>query len=164
MERDWKFGSHGDHYEELLLALENSCARIEKLLKGFTDDQLEIRHENKWSVKENIGHLLTIESLWIARLDDFVMKNPSLRPWNGTNADTDAGEFNRQRAAKILEDFADIRSTHTRMLRHLNEKRNELECFHDKFNQKLSLADHVYIMSEHDETHIQRITEILQAI
>lgn len=82
-----------------------TAEQINDLIREVSVHKLTTKPDHKWSVNEHIGHLLTMESLWIARLDDFVLGRETLRPWNGNNSDTEAGAFNRQRAAKILEDL-----------------------------------------------------------
>ena len=90
--------------ENQVNALLDNILTLKNLISNISEDKAELKPDQKWSVKEHVGHLLTIESLWIARLDDFAMGKATLRPWNGTNADTEAGEFNKQRLAKIFEE------------------------------------------------------------
>jgi uncharacterized damage-inducible protein DinB len=130
---------------------------LKNLLNGVGEDLAEIKPEGKWSIKEHVGHLLTIESLWIARLDDFAMGKATLRPWNGTNADTDAGEFNKQRLAKIFEDFESIRTAHVKMIEFYLPKQDDLSSFHEGKQIKMTLRDHLEVMANHDLQHIDII-------
>jgi hypothetical protein len=153
-----------DQYMHYLNQLEKTPAKLVQMTAQLNSELLTTRRNNKWSINENIGHLLTIESLWIARLDDFVMKKPTLRPWNGTNADTEAGEFNKQRTMKIIEDFMDVRNVHIQMLKNLYSKSEELKSFHEDKQKQISLAEHVEMMEEHDQLHLTTIENCIQAL
>lgn len=162
LNKTWNFERSIAQYMENLDFLGHSPASIRTMISGKSENQLTSKPDGKWSINEHIGHLLTMESLWIARLDDFVLSKSILRPWNGTNADTDAGEFNKQRSGKILEDLETIRSVHVAALRKLEYKATELKCHHERLGRDLNLADHILFMKEHDEHHLQMIQHKLE--
>ncbi len=164
LDKTWNFERSVAQYKENLDFLGNSPASIRAIISGKSENELTSKPDGKWSINEHIGHLLTMESLWIARLDDFVLGKSILRPWNGTNSDTDAGEFNKQRSGKILEDFESIRFVHIGALQKLESKSTELKCFHERLQRDLNLADHVLFMKEHDEHHLQIIRKKLSTI
>jgi len=143
--------------ENQVNALLDNILTLKNLISNISEDKAELKPDQKWSIKEHVGHLLTIESLWIARLDDFAMGKATLRPWNGTNADTDAGEFNKQRLPKIFEDFESIRSAHVKMIEFYLPKQDELSSFHEGKQKKMTLRDHIEVMANHDRQHIDII-------
>lgn len=161
LNRTWQFGQNEDCFDSIVESLSQTPGVIQNLIRDSDTGLLIHKSESAWSVNEHIGHLLTMESLWIARLDDFVMKNATLRPWNGHNQDTDAGQFNSQRASKILEDFADIRQAHLNLLSKYSEKRTSMTAFHERLGQIFTLCDHLMFMLEHDRHHLQTITHLL---
>lgn len=162
LERTWQFPINGIEYLVLIQKLKNTASIIIELTHGLQEEQTKRKVNNKWSINEHAGHLLTIESLWIARLDDFVMGHSALRPWNGTNADTDAANFNRQRLGKILEDFDDIRTVHAEMLSKFEDKCSEMQARIERLNTTMNLRDHIWFMTEHDEHHINAIQQLIQ--
>ncbi|MFM9986816.1 MAG: DinB family protein [Flavobacteriales bacterium] len=145
------FGAIVEHLKE-------TPSRLHELVSNLPAEVLVHKPNDKWSIQEHIGHLLCIESLWIARLDDLVLGHESVRPWNGTNADTDAARFNEQNIISILRDFRNIREMHTTMLSEMEEKAEILVANHPGNNKKLRLVDHVWMMLNHDQHHL----EILQ--
>lgn len=131
------------------------------LVKKLDKTLLVAKPEEKWSIQEHAGHLLTIESLWIARFDDFVLGKPFLRPWNGTNADTDAGQFNLQAISQILDDFASIRNAHMNLLEKYLPKQDEMTCHHQGKGIDLTLRAHLEMMLKHDQDHLEIIRKRL---
>lgn len=160
LDKKWEFGIWADAFDNHLSIMKCTAEQIGDLIREVPIQKLTFQPNQKWSVNQHIGHLLTMESLWIARLDDFVLGRETLRPWNGNNADTEAGAFNQQRSAKILEDFADIREPHVKMLRQLKVKANEMKVYHERLKTQFSLADHVMFVAEHDQHHLNAIRNI----
>ncbi|MBX7053268.1 MAG: DinB family protein, partial [Flavobacteriales bacterium] len=154
LDKKWEFGIWQDVYDDHLQILKTTPERIHELIAGIPAEKLILRTDGKWSVNEHIGHLLTMESLWIARLDDLVLGHKNLRPWNGTNEDTEAAGFNRQRTGKILEDLEDIRLPHYTMLQKLKDKSGEISAFHERLQTRINLADHVMFIATHDQHHL----------
>lgn len=164
IDRQWTFDDSAKTYAQNIFILSATADQIKSMIVNRATEQLRHKPGGKWSIHEHAGHLLTIESLWIARLDDFVMKSETLRSWNENNTDTDAANFNEQRIVKILQDFTDIRKVHTEMLQEMEASATSLTCCHTRLGRTFTLADHVYFMTEHDLHHLQIIRHQLDAI
>jgi uncharacterized damage-inducible protein DinB len=159
--RQWEFGRTVEDTLESLQVLSGTAGKMQAITQGRDIEKLRQRIDGKWSVNEHAGHLLTMESLWIARLDDFVLGRTTLRPWNGTNADTEAAEFNRQRLGKIISDFAEIRSNHLQLLKKYQPAFLTMQAFHERLQRTLTLADHLHFMAEHDRHHLSTIEKLI---
>ncbi len=144
IDRQWTFDDSAEINTQHVFILNATADQFKFIIENRTSDHLRHKPGGKWSIHEQAGHVLPIESLWIARLDNIVMKSETLWSWNGTNADTDAGNFNEQRIVKILEDFTDDRKVHTEMLWKMDDSASSLKCFHTRIGQPFTLADHVY--------------------
>ncbi|MDB5124164.1 MAG: hypothetical protein JWP94_2293 [Mucilaginibacter sp.] len=57
--------------------LSGTPARVEEIAARLNDAVLTVKPNNKWSVKEEIGHLSDMEPLWLARFDDLAMACPN---------------------------------------------------------------------------------------
>ena len=74
------------------------------------------RAEGKWSAQEHVGHLLELEPLWMARVDDYVAGRDELSVADLSNRSTfearyndraigeDSGGFSAARASSWLSD------------------------------------------------------------
>lgn len=117
------------------------------------------RPQQKWSIQTHAGHLLTMESLWIGRLDDFFLERPTLRPWNGNNADTEAAQFDLQNISQILDDFESIRTAHLTMIKKNLELLIPRSCLHERSGRQLSFQEHLQWIVNHDQEHLKIINE-----
>ena len=53
-----------------------------------------LRHDSdSWSIQENAGHFLTLETLWHGRLDDFLNNEKILRPAKFEDNQTDKANY-----------------------------------------------------------------------
>ena len=65
--------SFPDHlYPNVCIRLRGTPARLEELVRGYTQEVLIRRLQESWSMQENAGHLLDLEPLWLSRLDDYL--------------------------------------------------------------------------------------------
>ena len=78
----------------ILERLEGTTPRIQYMLREERDDQLAIRLHDRWSVKEEIGHLGDLEELWLGRVDDFDEAKEILRSADLTNRKTHRAAHN----------------------------------------------------------------------
>ncbi len=147
---------------DVLSHLETFPEVLSQRLLGLDKTLLVTKPQGKWSIQEHAGHLLAIESLWIARLDDFMLSHETLRPWNGTNEETDQAQFNTQLLQQILDDFASIRIAHCRMIRLSLHKLDGAACLHPRTGELVTFEEHLQCMWKHDQAHLHTIGERLR--
>jgi len=75
-ERKFEFNFPSGLYPNLCVRLRGTPARVEEMLSGISRQSLVARREEKWTIQEQVGHLLDLESLWSARVDDFIEAKP----------------------------------------------------------------------------------------
>ena len=72
IERTWSFDAPAEIYPGVIERLRGTPARLEELVADLTPAEL-VRHEgDSWSIQENVGHLLDLESLPRTRLEEFL--------------------------------------------------------------------------------------------
>lgn len=160
-DRGFETGKSAQDFTAALGRLSATPLRLGHLLSTAAEPMLSNKPAGKWSVKEQVGHLLVMESLWIARLDDLVLGRAVLRPWNGTNADTDAAGFNNQQADSILSAFTSIRSAMVAYLHELESRCLAYSAWHERLQCRFSLADHACFVADHDDHHLEAITQLV---
>src|SRR5262249_18070595 len=77
-ERKFDFTFPVEHYPNLCVRLRGTPARLKEMLRGVPGDVLVRRRGDKWSPQEHAGHLLDLEPLWMARLEDFLRDGDTL--------------------------------------------------------------------------------------
>jgi hypothetical protein len=71
-ERKFDFSFPVELYPNMCIRLRGVPARLVELLRDCPRELLVRKRELKWSAQEHAGHLLDVESLWMARVEDFI--------------------------------------------------------------------------------------------
>jgi uncharacterized damage-inducible protein DinB len=165
-ERKFDFTFPVRQFPNLCVRLRGTPARLEEMLREVSREVLVAKPENKWSAQEHAGHLGDLESLWVARVDDYVGDRDSLTVADLTNRKTDDANHNARELVAILAEF---RAARLHLLNHM-EKLGELEPsllaqtkLHPRLRQPMRLVDHLYFVAEHDDHHLARIWELTRS-
>jgi len=65
--------------------LSGTPARIEEMVSSIEPGLLTLKSKDKWTIKEEIGHLSDLEPLWLGRLHDLINREAGLRATDLTN-------------------------------------------------------------------------------
>ncbi len=159
-ERKFDFTFPIEQLPNLIVRLQGTPARLEEMLRGVPPGVLLAKPEGKWSAQEHAGHLLDLESLWQARVDDFAEDRQTLTVADLTNRKTDEAAHNTRALPEILASFRAAR-------RHLLDRVENLPAAvfsrsipHPRLQQPMHLVDHLYFAAEHDDHHLARIREM----
>ena len=155
LEKQFDFDFPASKYVEFLQFLRETPEKLEGLVKSLSNEVLIRRDEDSWSIQENAGHFLTVESLFLGRLDDYESNAPVLRPARFENNPTDKANFNEKDLQWILDQFRDQRGIYV----------NRLEAFeksilHPRLNKPMRLCDMLSFHAAHDQHHLTRIVEL----
>ena len=71
-ERKFEFSFPVELLPNLRARLRGTPARLEDVLRDRSGDILNAKPQGKWSAQEHAGHLLDLEALWLARVEDYV--------------------------------------------------------------------------------------------
>ncbi|HEX4486281.1 MAG TPA: hypothetical protein VH088_08460, partial [Terriglobales bacterium] len=66
-ERKFEFNFPVEQYPNLRVRLRGTPPRLEEMLRGTAQHKMIAKPDGKWSAQEHAGHLLDLESLWLAR-------------------------------------------------------------------------------------------------
>jgi uncharacterized damage-inducible protein DinB len=159
-ERKFEFSFPVELLPNLLARLRGTPARLEEVLHGRSHEILTRKPEEKWSAQEHAGHLLDLEPLWLARVDDYVAASVQLTVADLQNRKTDEANHNARPLEQILTEF---RAAREKLLRRVDE----LDAFlfarsipHPRLKTPMRLVDHLYFVAEHDDHHLARIWEL----
>jgi hypothetical protein len=160
--RKFEFNFPAELYPEMIERVRGTPARVEDLVSALPESILTRRDGERWSIQENIGHLLDLEDLFSGRLDDFDAARSTLRAADMTNRKTHDARHNDQAIQTILSEFRSARITLVERL-----ERSEPEFFartahHPRLNKPMRVVDMLYFQSEHDDYHLARISELIR--
>jgi hypothetical protein len=160
-ERKFDFTFSAEQYPNLCVRLRGTPARLEEILRGVPRDVLLAKPGDKWSPQEHAGHLLDLESLWMARVDDFLADGDTLTAGDPSNRRTREANHN---ARGLIEILAEFRTARLRLVDRVGKFQPALfarSMLHPRLKQPMRLVDHLYFVAEHDDHHLARIWEVI---
>jgi hypothetical protein len=111
-------------------------------------------------MKENVGHLLTVESLFAGRLDDYITAAAELRPAQVNGRRTNRADYNSWKIEKIVADFRESRMAYLQRLHSFEPDFFKRKAWHPRLAQPMRVCDMLYFQAEHDDHHLRRITNL----
>jgi uncharacterized damage-inducible protein DinB len=163
-ERKFDFSFPLELHPNLSTLLLGTPARLEEALRGHSHKILITKAQEKWSARQNAGHLLDLEPLWLARVGDYVVASDQLTAADLKNRKTDEANRNARPLEQILTDF---RTPRERLLKCVDELDPSLFARaipHPRLKTPMRLADDLYFVTEHDDHHLARIWELVNVV
>jgi uncharacterized damage-inducible protein DinB len=161
-ERKFEFTIPVEQHPSVCVRLRGAPARLEEMLRGVPRDELVRKPEGKWSAQEHAGHLLDLESLWMARAEDFLGEGASLTVADLTNRRTHEANHNARELKELLAEFRSARIRLVDRVGNLPAERYARSLIHPRLNQPMRLVDHLYFVAEHDDHHLAKIWELIR--
>jgi len=160
LERRFKFDFPAELYPNLRVRLRGTPARLEEAVAGLASEVLLWQPAGKWSIQENAGHLLDLESLWWVRVEEFLRGAEKLTAADITNRATHEARHNDRQVAEILRLFRAARLALVESLEDLTAAVFARVALHPRLNLPMRLVDHLFFIAEHDDHHLARIWEL----
>lgn len=157
---DFSFGK--ETFQPLLSRLQDNIQLLRKAVLNLNETQLCFKPNNSWSIKEHIGHLIILESLWQKRFVDIQNQKPVMSPADLNNKATDDAVFNQYSIDRLLTEFVEKRTKTLYQLSHLKDFPDSIRSLHPRLNQEMRVVDLMYFVAEHDEHHIHSILQLVK--
>jgi uncharacterized protein YPO0396 len=135
-------------------------ARLEELLAGLSHETLTTQLDGRWSMQENAGHLLDLESLVSQRIDEYLARNAVLHAADMSNRKTYDASHNSVAIDSILKSFRTARHEMIGRLESFDEEIFARSALHPRLNVPMRLVDMLFFQAEHDDYHLARISEL----
>jgi uncharacterized damage-inducible protein DinB len=143
--------------------LSGTPARIEEMTGKADSALLMMKPNEKWSIKEEIGHLSDLEPLWSGRLDDLVNGEVELRVTDLTNQKTHTANHNATEIHHLLKLFRKQRQLFVDKLLSLTDDQLLVSALHPRLKTPMRIIDLAYFVAEHDDHHLANVREILRS-
>jgi uncharacterized damage-inducible protein DinB len=160
-ERKFEFSFPVELYPNLCVRLRGTPAQLEEMVRAYPHERLVQKPDGKWSAQEHAGHLLDLEPLWMARVDDYLANAAGLTVADLSNRKTHEAKHNQRRLEEILTEFRNARCQLVDRVGGLEVALFAREIPHPRLKQPMRLIDHLYFVAEHDDHHLARIWELL---
>jgi uncharacterized damage-inducible protein DinB len=163
-ERRFDFSFPVELHPNVCIRLRGTPARLEEMVRGRSQEVLVRKPQQKWSAQEHAGHLLDLEPLWAARAGEFVAgRSGQLTVADLTNRKTAEANHNAQPLEQILAGFRRARSALLQRVETADAALSARTILHPRLQKPMRLVDHLYFVAEHDDHHLARIWELLNA-
>jgi hypothetical protein len=147
-------------YPEMIERLRGTPARLEDQTSSLPAVVLRRRDGERWSIQENAGHLLDLESLVMGRLNQYLAGATELHAADMSNRKTYEAGHNSVPVASILSDFREQRMKIVARLDDLDAEVFARSAFHPRLAVQMRLVDMIFFQAEHDDYHLARISEL----
>jgi N-acetylglutamate synthase-like GNAT family acetyltransferase/uncharacterized damage-inducible protein DinB len=160
-ERNFDFSFGTELYGTLLERLQSAPNRFMEVTRMLPDEILVFRHENKWTIKENIGHLQLLEPLWRIRFEEIKSGISEMSPADLNNSATDDMNFNTFGLQELINTFADQRTKTIDFLGSLQKSDFTKRSTHPRLQQPMRIIDLMYFVAEHDLHHLNAVLNLI---
>ena len=108
--------------------------------------------------------MLDLEPLWLARIGDYVAASGQLTEADLTNRKTHDANHNARPLEQILTEFRAAREGLLKRVDELDAALFARAIPHPRLKTPMRLVDHLYFVAEHDDHHLARIWELVNAV
>ena len=161
-DRTFQFTFPVEIYPEMIERVRGTPVRLEDRVQSLAPEILTTRDGERWSIQENAGHLLDLESLFSRRLDEYVAGSAALHAADMSNRKTYEADHNQVSMPTILTDFRAQRTALAERLDNLDSQTFAAVAHHPRLNVPMRLVDMLFFQSEHDDFHLARISELIR--
>lgn len=161
-DRRFDFNFPVELYPEMTERIRGTPARLEDRLKRLSPEILTRRDGDRWSMQENAGHLLDLESLVMQRIGEYVAGAEALHAADMSNRKTYEAEHNQVAIDLILSSFRSQRGAIVDRLEQLESSMFARSALHPRLGVQMRLVDMIFFQAEHDDFHLTRISELIR--
>lgn len=156
-ERNLRFGYTPEMLPFFLERLEGTLIRLGQKVNGMDNKILSTRWNDKWSVKENIGHLAEVDSIANRRIDEMISGVAVMSP-----AVFEPQDYNPWPIDKVLDFFKQNRLSNLAKYKTLSGEQLLKTSLHPRLKVPMTPVDLAWFDAEHDDHHLVKINEILK--
>jgi len=161
-DRKFDFGFRKEYLPFLVERIKATAPRIEELVKGKSEKELAEQKDGEWSVKEHIGHLIDLEELHEARIDQFEEGLTELRAADMSNKKTYEAKHNQKSISELLFEFRKTRAAFIKRFENFDESKLERKAMHPRLQKQITIVDLAYFVGEHDNQHLTIMVELIK--
>jgi len=163
-DRTFRFDMPEHLFPTVIERLRGTPARIEDKVRDLPAALLTHRDGDAWSIQEHIGHLLDLDEIHSARLDDFLAGAEVLRAADVTNRKTWEAHYNERPVGDLLNGFRRERNRFVARLDAWDPDLLAITARHPRLHQPMRVVDMAFFTAEHDDHHLARMTEIVRKL
>lgn len=161
-ERRFEFGLAPENFHDALARLMATPLQIHAFCQDLAPGTATARDGERWSIQENVGHLLDLEELWSTRTEEILGGAETLTAADLQNTKSHAADHNAGTLANLVGEFARTRGAWVDRLAGCDAAAFARSARHPRLDQSMRLIDLCVFVAEHDAHHCGRILQLLQ--
>ena len=159
--RQFSFAFPVELYPEIIERLRGAPARVEDKTRALPREVLVRKPSGgAWSIQEQVGHLVDLDVLHDARVDDYLEGHAVLRAADLLNRRTHDARHNERPLAELQAEFRSGRERYLARLEAAGASHALRSAIHPRLQQPMRLVDMLYFTAEHDDHHLAQMTEL----
>ena len=159
-DRKFDFAFEQNIFPSIIERLEKTPLLLKNNIDKIPIKQLTNKENGKWSILENIGHLVDLEPIWQERLEDILNNKVEMRSVDLENKKTDLANHNEKSVVVLLDEFTNIRTLSLNKLNELSVEDVYKSALHPRLKTPMRIMDLFFFVAEHDDHHVSRIKEL----
>ncbi len=161
VERTFNFDFPEGILPSILERLRSTELRMLDMTKDLSDVEMSTRIDGKWSIKEQIGHLVDLEDLHISRLNEMIARKPELTAADMSNRKTEDSNHNDRPVTILIKAFSTKRQEFINLLSSMDDETQLSSSLHPRLQIQMRPVDVAFFTAEHDDHHLASMREIL---
>jgi uncharacterized damage-inducible protein DinB len=143
--------------------LEGTTARLTHKMASIKGDTF-VSTNGKWSIKKEIGHLIDLEPLWLARTLQIIDNQTDLKKTDLANTKTHETNHDARDFKDLIQEFDQHRRELMSVLRDVTEADLEKAAVHPRLGTPMKIIDLAYFVAEHDDHHLAQMTVLVKEL
>ncbi|MBK7966141.1 MAG: DinB family protein [Bacteroidetes bacterium] len=146
--------------QNIITRISDIGMRCQYHCEELSDIMLSTSHDQEWSIKEHIGHLIDLEELHLQRIDQFKDLKTELTAADMSNQKTKASNHNDKPLKDLIAELIIEREKLIHQYLSLSLESINHSSHHPRLNVKMKPVDLLFFIGEHDDHHLTSILEI----
>jgi len=159
-EHKFNFGIDKGWTFNIMSRIKDCEIRIAHHCASLDENSLSSKIGKKWSIKENIGHLIDLEPLWMNRFKQFENLLPELIAADMANKKTSNANHNDNTIGALLNEFRFERNKLIDTFNNLSENAQNHSSYHARLGVMMKPVDLLFFIAEHDNHHLASIIDL----
>jgi uncharacterized damage-inducible protein DinB len=147
----------------ILERLDGTTARLKEKTTSLNPDST-VSTDGKWSIKKEIGHLIDLEPLWLARTLQIIDNQKNLKITDLANTKTHETDHDARSFKDLIQEFKQHRNELMRVLHAVTEADLDKAAVHPRLGTPMKIIDLAYFVAEHDDHHLAQISVLMKEL
>lgn len=147
----------------ILERLGGTAARLKEKMSAIDDNPIATAStEKQWSIKKEIGHLIDLEPLWLARTLEILADKKALKVADLYNTKTHQTDHDARHFEDLIQDFKENRQALMTVLEGITDADFQKAAVHPRLGTPMTLMDLAYFVAEHDDHHLAQMSVLMR--